>query len=42
MRGLRRRSPERIISKLREAEVKPAEGTAIDQACEDQGVTERE
>jgi putative transposase len=35
-----RHTPEQIISKLREAEVKLAKGTAIAQVCKDLGVTE--
>jgi putative transposase len=35
-----RHTPEQIISKLREAEVKLAKGTAIGQVCKDLGVTE--
>ena len=36
-----RHTPEQIISKLREAEVKTAKGTAIAQACKDLAVTEQ-
>lgn len=35
-----RHTPEQIISKLREAEVKLAKGTAVGQVCKDLGVTE--
>jgi putative transposase len=35
-----RHTPEQIISKLREAEVKLARGTAIALVCKDLGVTE--
>jgi putative transposase len=35
-----RHTPEQVISKLREAEVKLAKGTAIAQVCKDLGVTE--
>src|SRR4051812_45855438 len=35
-----RHTPEQVISKLREAEVKPAKGLAIAQACKDLGITE--
>jgi transposase-like protein len=35
-----RHSPEQIIVKLREAEVKLAKGAAIAQVCKDLGVTE--
>ena len=35
-----RHTPEQIISKLREAEVKLAKGVAIGQACKDLAVTE--
>ena len=35
-----RHTPEQIISKPREAEVKLAKGTAIGQVCKDLGVTE--
>jgi putative transposase len=36
-----RHTPEQIISKLREAEVKLAQGTAIGQVCKDLAVTEQ-
>jgi putative transposase len=36
-----RHTPEQIISKLREAEVKLAKGTAVALACKDIGVTEQ-
>ena len=36
-----RHSPEQIISKLREAEVKTAKGTAIAQVCKDLAITEQ-
>lgn len=36
-----RHTPERIISKLREAEVKLAKGTPIAQACKDLAITEQ-
>ncbi len=36
-----RHTPEQIISKLREAEVKIAKGTAVPLACKDIGVTEQ-
>jgi len=36
-----RHTPEQIISKLREAEVKTAKGTAIAQACKDLAITEQ-
>src|ERR687885_340236 len=36
-----RHTPEQIISKLREAEVKTAKGTALAQACKDLAVTEQ-
>ncbi len=35
-----RHTPEQIISKLREAEVKLAKGTAIAQVCKDLAITE--
>jgi hypothetical protein len=35
-----RHTPEQVISKLREAEVKPARGAAIAQVCKDLAVTE--
>jgi putative transposase len=35
-----RHTPERVIAKLREAEVKPAKGTAIAQVCKDLSITE--
>ena len=35
-----RHTPEQVIAKLREAEVKLAKGTAIAQVCKDLGVTE--
>lgn len=35
-----RHTPEQVISKLREAEVKLAKGTAVGQVCKDLGVTE--
>ncbi len=35
-----RHTPEQIISKLREAEVKPAKGAAIAQVCKDLAITE--
>ena len=35
-----RHTPEQVIGKLREAEVKLAKGTAIAQVCKDLGVTE--
>ena len=35
-----RHTPEQVIGKLREAEVKLAEGTAIAQACKDLSITE--
>ena len=37
----RRHTPEQTISKLREAEVKLAKGTAIAQACKDLATTEQ-
>ncbi len=36
-----RHTPEQIISKLREVEVKLAKGTAVALACKDIGVTEQ-
>jgi putative transposase len=36
-----RHTPEQIISKLREAEVKTAKGTALAQVCKDLAVTEQ-
>jgi putative transposase len=36
-----RHTPEQIIARLREVEVKIAKGTAIAQACKDIGVTEQ-
>ena len=36
-----RHTPEQIISRLREAEVKLAKGTAIAQVCKDLGITEQ-
>jgi putative transposase len=36
-----RHAPEQIISKLREAEVKTAEGTALAQVCKDLAITEQ-
>ena len=36
-----RHTPEHIISKLREAEVKLAKGTALAQVCKDLAVTEQ-
>ena len=36
-----RHTPEQIISKLREAEVKLAKGTALAQVCKDLAVTEQ-
>jgi transposase-like protein len=36
-----RHTPEQIISKLREAEVKLAKGAAIAQACKDLAITEQ-
>ncbi len=36
-----RHTPEQIISKLREAEVKTAKGTALAQVCKDLAITER-
>ena len=36
-----RHTPEQIISKLREAEVKTAKGMAIAQACKDLAITEQ-
>jgi transposase-like protein len=35
-----RHTPEQVIGKLREAEVKTAQGTAIAQVCKDLAVTE--
>jgi len=35
-----RHTPEQIISKLREAEVKTAKGTALAQVCKDLSITE--
>jgi transposase-like protein len=35
-----RHTPEQVIAKLREAEVKLANGTAVAQVCNDLGVTE--
>ena len=35
-----RHTPEQVISKLREAEVKTAKGTAIAQVCKDLAITE--
>ncbi len=35
-----RHTPERVISKLREAEVKLAKGTPIGQVCKDLAITE--
>jgi transposase-like protein len=35
-----RHTPEQVIGKLREAEIKLAKGTAIGQVCKDLGVTE--
>jgi putative transposase len=35
-----RPTPEQVIAKLREAEVKLAKGTAVGQVCKDLGVTE--
>jgi putative transposase len=35
-----RPTPEQVIAKLREAEVKLARGTAVGQVCKDLGVTE--
>jgi putative transposase len=37
----RRHTPEQVIGKLREAEVKLAKGTAIAQVCKDLAVTEQ-
>jgi transposase-like protein len=37
----RRHTPEQIIGKLREAEVKLAQGTALAQACKDLAITEQ-
>jgi putative transposase len=37
----KRHTPEQIISKLREAEVKIAKGAAVPLACKDIGVTEQ-
>ncbi len=37
----RHTTPEQVIAKLREAEVKLAKGTAIAQVCKDLGVTEQ-
>jgi transposase-like protein len=36
-----RHTPEQIISKLREAEVKTAKGTALAQVCKDLAITEQ-
>ena len=36
-----RHTPEQIISKLREAEVKSAKGTALAQVCKDLAITEQ-
>jgi transposase-like protein len=36
-----RHTPEQIISKLREAEVKPAQGTAIARVCKGLAITEQ-
>jgi putative transposase len=36
-----RHTPEQIISKLREAEVKTAKGTSLAQVCKDLAVTEQ-
>jgi putative transposase len=36
----RRHTPEQVIGKLREAEVKLAKGTAIGQVCKDLAITE--
>ena len=36
-----RHTPEQIISKLREAEVQSAKGTAIAQVCKDLAITEQ-
>jgi putative transposase len=36
----RRHTPEQVIGKLREAEVKLAKGTAIAQVCKDLAITE--
>jgi transposase-like protein len=36
-----RHTPERVISRLREAEVKLAKGTAIAQVCKDLAITEQ-
>jgi putative transposase len=36
-----RHTPEQIISKLREAEVKLAKGTALARACKDLAITEQ-
>ena len=36
-----RHTPEQVIAKLREAEVKPAQGTAIAQVCKDLAITEQ-
>jgi transposase-like protein len=36
-----RHTPEQIISKLREAEVKLAKGTALAQVCKDLAITEQ-
>ena len=35
-----RHTPEQVIGELREAEVKPAKGTAIAQVCKDLAITE--
>ena len=37
----RRHTPEQIISKLREAEVKTAKGTSLAQVCKDLAITEQ-
>ena len=37
----RRHTPEQVIAKLREAEVKSAKGTAIAQVCKDLAITEQ-
>ncbi len=36
-----RHTPEQVISKLREAEVKTAKGTALAQVCKDLAITEQ-
>ena len=36
-----RHTPEQVISKLREAEVKTANGTALAQVCKDLAITEQ-